>query len=63
MRPIIHLGAYLIRAMPPAPNAPVLCPSCNIDLLPGTPDQLVARVRSEIPLWTKLMLAAGVQPE
>ncbi len=63
MRPIIHLGAYLIRAMPPAPNAHVLCPSCNTDLLPGTPDQLVARVRSEIPLWTKLMLAAGVQPE
>ena len=35
----------------------------NIDLLPGTPEQLVARVRSEIPLWTKVMRAAGVQPE
>ena len=35
----------------------------NIDLLPGTPEQHVARVRSEIPLWTKVMRAAGVQPE
>ncbi len=35
----------------------------NIDLLPGAPDQLVARVRSEIPLWTKVMRAAGVHPE
>ncbi|MFM9970276.1 MAG: Bug family tripartite tricarboxylate transporter substrate binding protein [Burkholderiales bacterium] len=35
----------------------------NIDLLPGSPEQLVARVRSEIPLWTKVMRAAGVQPE
>lgn len=35
----------------------------NIDLLPGNPEQHVARVRSEIPLWTKVMRAAGVQPE
>jgi tripartite-type tricarboxylate transporter receptor subunit TctC len=35
----------------------------NIDLLPGTPEQHVARVRSEIPLWTKVMRASGVQPE
>ncbi|MFM9970616.1 MAG: hypothetical protein ACKVQK_19675 [Burkholderiales bacterium] len=35
----------------------------NIKLLPGTPQQHVARVRSEIPLWTKVMRAAGVQPE
>jgi tripartite-type tricarboxylate transporter receptor subunit TctC len=35
----------------------------NIDLLPGTPEQFSERVRSEIPLWTKVMRAAGVQPE
>ncbi len=35
----------------------------NIDFLPGTPEQLVARARSEIHLWTKVMRAAGVQPE
>ncbi len=35
----------------------------NIDMLPGTPEQFVEQVRSEIPLWTKVMRAAGIQPE
>ena len=35
----------------------------NIDLLPGTPEQFFERVRTEIPLWTKVMRAAGIQPE
>ena len=35
----------------------------NIDMLPSSPEQFVERVRSEIPLWTKVMRAAGVKQE
>jgi tripartite-type tricarboxylate transporter receptor subunit TctC len=35
----------------------------NIDMLPTTPEAFVERIRAEIPLWTKVMRTAGVQPE
>jgi tripartite-type tricarboxylate transporter receptor subunit TctC len=33
------------------------------EMMPGSPEQLAARVRSEIPVFTKVMKAAGIQPE
>ncbi|MFM9972063.1 MAG: Bug family tripartite tricarboxylate transporter substrate binding protein [Burkholderiales bacterium] len=37
--------------------------SQNLDLTPSTPEQMTERVRNEIPLWTKIMRAAGMEPE
>jgi tripartite-type tricarboxylate transporter receptor subunit TctC len=33
------------------------------EMLPGTPEQLTARIREEVPLFTKVMKQAGIQPE
>jgi len=35
----------------------------NLDLIPSTPEQMSERVRTEIPAWTKVMRAAGIEPE
>jgi len=35
----------------------------NIDFKPSTPEEMTERVRDEIPKWTKVMRAAGIQPE
>ena len=37
--------------------------SSNIEFMPSTPEGMTERVRAEIPLWTKVMRAAGIQPE
>jgi tripartite-type tricarboxylate transporter receptor subunit TctC len=33
------------------------------EMLPGTPEQLTARIRQELPLFTRIMKQAGIQPE
>ncbi len=33
------------------------------EMLPGTPEQLAARIRQELPLFAKIMKQAGIQPE
>jgi len=35
----------------------------NIEFMPSTPEEMAERVRTEIPAWTKVMRAAGIQPE
>jgi tripartite-type tricarboxylate transporter receptor subunit TctC len=35
----------------------------NIDLTPSTPEEMGERIRSELPVWTKLMRQAGIEPE
>ena len=35
----------------------------NIDLVPSTPEELTERVRAEIPIFTKAMRDAGIEPE
>ena len=35
----------------------------NVDLKPSTPEQMAERVRLEIPLYTKVMRAAGIEAE
>ena len=37
--------------------------AANLDPLPGTPQEMAERVREEIPVWTKVMRAAGMEPE
>jgi tripartite-type tricarboxylate transporter receptor subunit TctC len=34
----------------------------NLDLMPSTPDEMAERIRNELPVWTKVMRAAGIQP-
>jgi len=35
----------------------------NIELTPSTPEEMAERVRTELPVWTKVMRSAGIQPE
>lgn len=35
----------------------------NVDLKPSTPEQMAERIRLEIPLYSKVMRAAGIEPE
>jgi tripartite-type tricarboxylate transporter receptor subunit TctC len=35
----------------------------NLDLMPSTPEEMTERIRNELPVWTKVMRAAGIQPE
>ena len=37
--------------------------SINVDLKPSTPEEMTERIRTEIPLWSKLMRAAGIEQE
>jgi tripartite-type tricarboxylate transporter receptor subunit TctC len=37
--------------------------AASLDPLPGTPQEMAERVREEIPVWTKVMRAAGMEPE
>ena len=37
--------------------------SQNLEPTPSTPEQMTERVRNEIPMWTKVMRAAGMEPE
>jgi tripartite-type tricarboxylate transporter receptor subunit TctC len=35
----------------------------GIDLLPSTPEQMAERIRVDLPLWTKIVRDAGIEPE
>jgi hypothetical protein len=35
----------------------------DVELSPSTPEELAERVRSEIPVFTKAMRDAGIEPE
>jgi hypothetical protein len=35
----------------------------GVEVSPSTPEELGARIRSDLPEWTKVMRDAGIQPE
>jgi tripartite-type tricarboxylate transporter receptor subunit TctC len=35
----------------------------GIDMTPSTPEELAERIRKDLPVWTKVMRDAGIQPE
>jgi len=35
----------------------------NIELTASTPEEMSERIRTEIPVWTKVMRSAGIEPE
>ena len=37
--------------------------SQNLEPTPGTPEQMTERVKNEIPMWSKVMRAAGMEAE
>ena len=62
-RPIIdrlhgEIGAWLVT-----PQLTERFAAQNLDLMPGTPEQMTERVRNEIPMWVKVMRSAGMEPE
>jgi tripartite-type tricarboxylate transporter receptor subunit TctC len=37
--------------------------SAGYEFMPSTPEEMTERVKSELPMWTKVMRAAGIEPE
>ncbi|MFM9971401.1 MAG: Bug family tripartite tricarboxylate transporter substrate binding protein [Burkholderiales bacterium] len=37
--------------------------STGLEFLPSTPEEMTERIRAEFPLWSKVMRAAGIEPE
>ena len=37
--------------------------SSNIEITPRSPEEMTARIRSELPEWAKVMRLAGIEPE
>ena len=35
----------------------------NIEITPSSPEEMTERIRSELPVWTKVMRSAGIEPE
>ena len=35
----------------------------SLDSIPSTPEEMTERIRSEIPMWTKVVRDAGIEPE
>ena len=35
----------------------------NIELTASTPEEMTERIRTEIPVWTKVMRSAGIEAE
>lgn len=62
-RPVIDRYHMLVMAWLAQPALVERLASQNLDPTPGTPEQMTERLRVEIPLWTKIMRAAGIEPE
>ena len=62
-RPIIERLNREIGDLLRSPSARDKFAASNIELLPSTPEEMEERVRSEIPLFRKLMRDAGIEPE
>ena len=62
-RPIIERLNREIVDLLRSPSAREKFAASNIELLPSTPEEMEERVRTEIPLFRKLMRDAGIEPE
>jgi tripartite-type tricarboxylate transporter receptor subunit TctC len=62
-RPIIDRLNREVAAMLNSPAERERFAASNIEFKPSTPEEMTERVRAEIPVWTKVMRAAGIQPE
>jgi tripartite-type tricarboxylate transporter receptor subunit TctC len=37
--------------------------AAGIDLTPSTPEEMAERIRTDLPLWAKIVRDAGIEPE
>jgi tripartite-type tricarboxylate transporter receptor subunit TctC len=62
-RPIIDRLNREVGDMLRSPATHEKFASTGIEFLPGTPEEMTERIRSEFPIWTKVMRSAGIEPE
>lgn len=62
-RPIIDRLNREVGDMLRSPATREKYASINVDLKPSTPEEMSERIRSEIPIWSKVMRSAGIEPE
>jgi len=62
-RPIIDMLNREIGDMLRLPATREKFAATNIELRPSTPEEMTERAKSEIPIWSKVMRAAGIEPE
>jgi tripartite-type tricarboxylate transporter receptor subunit TctC len=62
-RPIIDRLNRETHVMLRSPETVEKFARSEIDLIPSTPEQMLERVQKEVPMWTKVMRAAGIEPQ
>ncbi len=62
-RPIIERLNRELGDMLRSPSMREKFAAFNIELTPSTPEEMTERIRSEIPMWSKIMRAAGIEQE
>ena len=63
LRPVIDRLNHEVADYLRSPAGREKFASFNVDLKPSTPEQMAERIRAEIPLYAKVMRAAGIEPE
>jgi len=63
-RPIINrLNQEVGQWLRMADTREKLAKKLSLELMPSTPDEMTERIRREMPIFTKLIRAAGIAPE
>jgi tripartite-type tricarboxylate transporter receptor subunit TctC len=62
-RPIVDRLNREVVTMLKLPATRVRFVNAGIQLTPSTPEQLGARIVADLPIWTRVMRAAGIEPE
>jgi len=62
-RPIIERLNHEVGEWLRLPSTREKLAAQSLDPMPGTPEEMAERIRNEIPTWTKVMRAAGIEPE
>jgi tripartite-type tricarboxylate transporter receptor subunit TctC len=62
-RPIIERLNREMVAILRTPSSQQMFATQGLDVLGSTPEEMTERIRAEYPVWTKVMRAAGIEPE
>ena len=62
-RPIVDRLNAELRLMLSAPATAQKMLAAGIDLTPSTPEEMAERIRTDLPLWAKIVRDAGIEPE
>ena len=62
-RPVIYRLHRELGDMLRSPATREKFASSNIEITPSSPEEMTERIRSELPVWSKVMRSAGIEPE